>query len=169
MVGRTAERAERTAAALAAQGHQARAAGAEEACARADSPPLFEVSWVRPGTHLSCMVATPPATSTRSGVTLRSHVTTAKSLDVAVLLHEGGRPCPVAVSTLAEAKAFDAGGYTGITCATGINPHKLPRVVALLRRARSTVTVTAVAAGPKRPLSQRSAASCTKRAAWTAC
>ncbi|MFF7566555.1 ornithine cyclodeaminase family protein [Streptomyces pseudovenezuelae] len=71
VVGRTAERAERTAAALAAQGHAARAVGAEEACARADviitattahadAPPLFDASWIRPGTHLSCMGADAP-------------------------------------------------------------------------------------------------------------
>ncbi|MCX5387302.1 ornithine cyclodeaminase family protein [Streptomyces sp. NBC_00083] len=71
VVGRTVERAERMAAALVAQGHNARAAGAEEACgradvivtattARADTPPLFEAAWVRPGTHLSCMGADAP-------------------------------------------------------------------------------------------------------------
>jgi len=70
----------------------------------------------------------------RLGVTLRPHVKTAKSLDVAALLHAGGRPCPVTVSTLAEAEAFADGGYTDITYAVGIDPHKLPRVVALLRR-----------------------------------
>ncbi|MFE5110586.1 DSD1 family PLP-dependent enzyme [Streptomyces sp. NPDC056663] len=67
------------------------------------------------------------------GVTLRPHVKTAKSLDIAALLHDG-TPCPVTVSTLAEAEAFADGGYTDITYAVGIDPHKLPRVVALLRR-----------------------------------
>ncbi len=70
----------------------------------------------------------------RLGVALRPHVKTAKSLDVAALLHEGAGPCPVTVSTLAEAEAFAAGGYTDITYAVGIDPHKLPRVLALLRR-----------------------------------
>ncbi|MDH6437715.1 D-serine deaminase-like pyridoxal phosphate-dependent protein [Streptomyces sp. SAI-144] len=70
----------------------------------------------------------------RLGVTLRPHVKTAKSLDVAALLHDGEVPCPVTVSTLAEAEAFADGGYTDITYAVGIDPHKLPRVVALLRR-----------------------------------
>ncbi|WP_329334130.1 ornithine cyclodeaminase family protein [Streptomyces sp. NBC_01352] len=71
VVGRTAERAERMTAALAARGHDARSVGAEEACARADvivtattattdTPPLFEAAWVRPGTHLSCMGADAP-------------------------------------------------------------------------------------------------------------
>ncbi|TXS42159.1 DSD1 family PLP-dependent enzyme [Streptomyces sp. uw30] len=69
----------------------------------------------------------------RLGVALRPHVKTAKSLDVAALLH-GGTPCPVTVSTLAEAEAFADGGYTDITYAVGIDPHKLPRVIALLRR-----------------------------------
>ncbi|WP_030755663.1 DSD1 family PLP-dependent enzyme [Streptomyces sp. NRRL F-5135] len=67
------------------------------------------------------------------GVTLRPHVKTSKSLDVAALLHDG-TPCPVTVSTLAEAEAFADGGYTDITYAVGIDPHKLPRVIALLRR-----------------------------------
>ncbi|MFD9634261.1 DSD1 family PLP-dependent enzyme [Streptomyces violascens] len=67
------------------------------------------------------------------GVDLRPHVKTAKSLDVAALLHHGA-PCPITVSTLAEAEAFADGGYTDITYAVGIGPHKLPRVLALLRR-----------------------------------
>ncbi|MGW7363251.1 alanine racemase [Streptomyces sp. NPDC054841] len=67
------------------------------------------------------------------GVALRPHVKTAKSLQVAALMH-GGRPGPVTVSTLAEAEAFADGGYTDITYAVGIAPHKLPRVIALLRR-----------------------------------
>lgn len=69
----------------------------------------------------------------RLGVTLRPHVKTAKSLEVAALMH-GGTPCPITVSTLAEAEAFADGGYTDITYAVGIDPHKLPRVIALLRR-----------------------------------
>ncbi|MFI9808618.1 DSD1 family PLP-dependent enzyme [Streptomyces sp. NPDC052301] len=69
----------------------------------------------------------------RLGVALRPHVKTAKSLDVAALLGHG-TPCPVTVSTLAEAEAFADAGYTDITYAVGIDPHKLPRVLALLRR-----------------------------------
>ncbi|MFI1035480.1 ornithine cyclodeaminase family protein [Streptomyces sp. NPDC020951] len=71
IVGRTAERAEQMSAALAAAGHIARGVSAEEACARADvivtattaradTPPLFEAAWVRPGTHISCMGADAP-------------------------------------------------------------------------------------------------------------
>jgi ornithine cyclodeaminase len=71
VVGRGAERAGRMTAALAVQGHSARSVGAEEACARADvivtattaradTPPLFEAAWVRPGTHISCMGADAP-------------------------------------------------------------------------------------------------------------
>ncbi|MCX5387303.1 alanine racemase [Streptomyces sp. NBC_00083] len=67
------------------------------------------------------------------GVALRPHVKTAKSLDVAALLHDGALG-PVTVSTLAEAEAFADGGYTDITYAVGIDPHKLPRVLALLHR-----------------------------------
>ncbi|MEU9062411.1 DSD1 family PLP-dependent enzyme [Streptomyces sp. NPDC048430] len=69
----------------------------------------------------------------RLGVTLRPHTKTAKSLDVTALLHHDST-CPVTVSTLAEAEAFADGGYTDITYAVGIDPHKLPRVISLLRR-----------------------------------
>lgn len=77
------------------------------------------------------------ARADRLGVTLRPHVKTAKSLDVAGLMHDG-TPCPITVSTLAEAEAFADGGYTDITYAVGIDPHKLPRVIALLRRGVTT-------------------------------
>jgi D-serine deaminase-like pyridoxal phosphate-dependent protein len=73
------------------------------------------------------------ARADRLAVALRPHVKTAKSLDVAGLLYDG-TPCPITVSTLAEAEAFADGGYTDITYAVGVDPHKLPRVLALLRR-----------------------------------
>ncbi|MGW7534576.1 hypothetical protein [Amycolatopsis sp. NPDC054798] len=59
----------------------------------------------------------------------------AKTLPATALMH-GGKPGPITVSTLAEAEAFADGGYTDITYAVGIDPHKLPRVIALLRRAK---------------------------------
>ncbi|WEO99675.1 DSD1 family PLP-dependent enzyme [Streptomyces sp. FXJ1.172] len=96
------------------------------------------------------------AKADRLGVVLRPHVKTAKSLDVAALLHSGA-PCPVTVSTLAEAEAFADGGYTDITYAVGIDPHKLPRVIALLRSGvtlrillDSTEQATAVAEAARR-------------------
>ncbi|MGA5037694.1 alanine racemase [Streptomyces capoamus] len=73
------------------------------------------------------------ARADRLGVALRPHVKTAKSLDAAALLHDGG-PGPVTVSTLAEAEAFAGAGHHDITYAVGIEPHKLPRVIALVRR-----------------------------------
>ncbi|MFD7080014.1 DSD1 family PLP-dependent enzyme [Streptomyces sp. NPDC059918] len=73
------------------------------------------------------------ARADRLGVPLRPHVKTAKSPDIAALLHHGS-PGPVTVSTLAEAEAFADAGHTDITYAVGIDPHKLPRVLALLRR-----------------------------------
>jgi D-serine deaminase-like pyridoxal phosphate-dependent protein len=69
----------------------------------------------------------------RLSVPLRPHVKTAKSIDIANLMH-GGRPGPITVSTLAEAEQFADAGYTDITYAVGIDPHKLPRVVALQQR-----------------------------------
>lgn len=64
------------------------------------------------------------------GVGLRQHVKTAKSVEVARLLHNG-TPGPITVSTLAEAEAFADAGYRDILYAVGIAPHKLARVVAL--------------------------------------
>ncbi|MFD4256884.1 ornithine cyclodeaminase family protein [Streptomyces sp. NPDC058534] len=71
VVGRDKERAARLVAELAAEGHDAQSVSAEEACARADvivtattaqadTPPLFESQWIRPGTHISCMGADAP-------------------------------------------------------------------------------------------------------------
>ncbi|ASJ76218.1 DSD1 family PLP-dependent enzyme [Granulosicoccus antarcticus] len=64
------------------------------------------------------------------GVTLRPHLKTGKSVDVArrVLADANG---PATVSTLAEAETFAAAGMNDITYAVGIAPNKLDRVVAL--------------------------------------
>ncbi|SDG49192.1 alanine racemase [Alloyangia pacifica] len=60
------------------------------------------------------------------GVTLRPHLKTAKSTEIARRL--GG---PITVSTLAEAEVFHAAGHGDILYAVGIAPQKLPRVQAL--------------------------------------
>ncbi|GIH14208.1 alanine racemase [Rugosimonospora africana] len=65
--------------------------------------------------------------------TLRPHVKTAKSVEVARLLFDG-HAGPITVSTLAEAEAFAGAGFTDIVYAVGITPDKLDRVVALHRR-----------------------------------
>lgn len=64
------------------------------------------------------------------GVTLRPHMKTAKSIEVAQRL-TGGVPGPITVSTLAEAEVFAGAGYTDILYAVGIAPQKLPRVQAI--------------------------------------
>lgn len=69
----------------------------------------------------------------RLGVPLRLHVKTAKSVDVARLVHPNG-PEPITVSTLAEAEYFADYGYTDIVYAVGIAPSKLARVLDLRRR-----------------------------------
>ncbi|MFC0627594.1 alanine racemase [Kribbella deserti] len=66
------------------------------------------------------------------GVPLRPHLKTAKSVEVARLLFDGGTG-PITVSTLAEAEGFAAAGCTEILYAVGITPAKLPDVVALRR------------------------------------
>jgi D-serine deaminase-like pyridoxal phosphate-dependent protein len=70
---------------------------------------------------------------TALGTTLRPHVKTAKSVDVARLLFDGGTG-PITVSTLREAEAFADQGFTDIVYAVGIAPHKLDRVKALRDR-----------------------------------
>lgn len=66
------------------------------------------------------------------GVTLRPHLKTAKSIDVArqVLPHGG----PITVSTLLEAERFGEAGFSDILYAVGIAPDKLDRVISLRRR-----------------------------------
>jgi D-serine deaminase-like pyridoxal phosphate-dependent protein len=66
-------------------------------------------------------------------VALRPHVKTAKSVEVARLLFDGPTG-PITVSTLAEAEAFAAAGFTDVVYAVGISPDKLDRVLALRRR-----------------------------------
>jgi D-serine deaminase-like pyridoxal phosphate-dependent protein len=63
---------------------------------------------------------------------LRPHVKTAKSVEVARLLFDGGTG-PITVSTLREADAFAALGFTDIVYAVGLAPHRLGRVVAAHR------------------------------------
>jgi D-serine deaminase-like pyridoxal phosphate-dependent protein len=67
------------------------------------------------------------------GVTLRPHLKTAKSVEIArrlMVSPEG----PATVSTLEEAEHFADAGVRNLTYAVGIAPTKLARIVALLRR-----------------------------------
>ncbi len=64
-------------------------------------------------------------------VTLRPHVKTAKSLEIARLIFDG-RTGPITVSTLREAEYFCAGGFNDILYAVGIVPGRLQRAKALL-------------------------------------
>jgi D-serine deaminase-like pyridoxal phosphate-dependent protein len=66
------------------------------------------------------------------GVTLRPHMKTTKSVDVARLVFEGGIG-PITVSTLKEAEYFSGHGFTDIHYAVGISPDKLERAFALSR------------------------------------
>ncbi len=64
------------------------------------------------------------------GVSLRPHVKTAKSLDVA-LLSCGGKPGPITVSTLKEAEQFAQAGFNDILYAVGATPNKLQHAIRL--------------------------------------
>jgi D-serine deaminase-like pyridoxal phosphate-dependent protein len=61
------------------------------------------------------------------GVTLRPHLKTAKSTDVARIAANGEQG-PITVSTLAEAEYFAAAGWRDILYSTAIAPAKLARV-----------------------------------------
>lgn len=65
------------------------------------------------------------------GVTLRPHVKTSKSIEVARLM-AGSASGPITVSTLREAEHFAAAGWTDMIYAVGIAPDKLPRIQRLL-------------------------------------
>lgn len=66
------------------------------------------------------------------GVTLRPHLKTAKSLDVARVA-AGGGPGPITVSTLAEAEHFAAAGWRDILYSTAMAPAKLARAARIQR------------------------------------
>lgn len=66
------------------------------------------------------------------GIALRPHLKTCKSADVARRI--GAPGTPITVSTLKEADAFLAHGWTDILYAVGMAPNKLPLVEDLVRR-----------------------------------
>src|SRR5918993_3984257 len=69
----------------------------------------------------------------RLGVQLRPHLKTAKSIDVARAMMDGGTG-PITVSTLKEAEYFFGHGVEDILYAVGITPNKLDHVIDLRRR-----------------------------------
>src|SRR5260221_14014666 len=90
-----------------------------------------------------------------AGVVLRTHLKTAKSIQVGRMAVEGhdGR---ITVSTLAEARYFAGGGFKDILYGVGIVPAKLPAITELrrqginLRMVTDNLTVaTAIAAAAK--------------------
>src|SRR6201996_3545163 len=67
------------------------------------------------------------------GVSLRPHLKTAKSIEVARLVMDGAQG-PVTVSTLKEAEYFFRHGVSDLLYAVGIAPNKLDHVFDLRRR-----------------------------------
>lgn len=76
-----------------------------------------------------------------SGLRLRPHMKTSKSIDVARLALAGNFG-GITVSTLKEAEYFANHGVNDITYAVSIVPEKMPRIAALLRRGVTLGTVT---------------------------
>lgn len=78
---------------------------------------------------------------TNTGVALRPHMKTGKSIDVGRIAIEnnfGG----ITVSTLKEAEYFADHGISDITYAVSIVPQKFPRIAALIERGISLTTIT---------------------------
>ena len=73
-------------------------------------------------------------------VTLRPHVKTPKSLDIARIT-QGGAIGPVTVSTLREAEHFARHGYRDILYTVGIIPAKLDRLTRIQRETGATVRI----------------------------
>lgn len=67
------------------------------------------------------------------GTSLRLHVKTCKSVDLASL-STGGEPGPIAVATLEEAEYFAYMGFTDMIYAVGITPAKLQGICSLVER-----------------------------------
>lgn len=76
------------------------------------------------------------------GVTLRPHLKTTKSIEVARLATENGRG-PVTVSTLNEIAYFGQAGFTDITYAVGISAAKIPALAELQRGFGLTINILA--------------------------
>lgn len=80
-------------------------------------------------------------TAKRNGVTLRPHLKTTKSIDVARLALEG-QAGGIAVSTLKEAEYFAGHGITDIQYAVSIVPDKLERVAAIQNAGARVTLIT---------------------------
>ncbi|GBE43921.1 D-threo-3-hydroxyaspartate dehydratase [bacterium BMS3Bbin10] len=76
------------------------------------------------------------------GVTLRPHLKTPKSLQVAQLT-VAGKAAPITVSTLREADYFAQGGYTDILCAAATTPNKLAHADKIQRETGTRVLLVA--------------------------
>ena len=68
----------------------------------------------------------------RHGVTLRPHLKTAKSIEVARRVTDSEAGAPITVSTLAEAEYFAGAGFKDILYAVGLSPNKLARAVRVM-------------------------------------
>ena len=75
------------------------------------------------------------------GVTLRPHLKTAKSADVAHLAVDG-EAGGITVSTIAEAEYFADHGLRDITLAVGITPEKLDRITVLSDHGATITVIT---------------------------
>ena len=90
--------------------------------------PSFVIDLARLRANVSRMNAVAAAV----GAVLRPHVKTHKTVEAALL--QCGERRSIVVSTLAEAEAFAAAGFTDILYGVPPEPSKLPRIAALVAR-----------------------------------
>lgn len=76
-----------------------------------------------------------------AGVTLRPHLKTPKSIEVA-LEATGGRMSTVTVSTLAEAEYFARAGFDDLLYAVGVTPRKFDRLEQIKQDTGKTIILT---------------------------
>jgi len=93
------------------------------------------------GQRLSRNAARMRAHCEAAGVTLRPHLKTPKSVDVA-LEATGGRMSTITVSTLAEAEHFARAGFDDLLYAVGVTPRKFDRLRRLHHETGKTITLT---------------------------
>ncbi len=91
-------------------------------------------------TKLERNLARMASTATLRQVSLRPHLKTAKSIDVAHLL-ANGIPVPITVSTLREAEYFHAHGFSNLFYAAGLGPGKTTRAARLLAAGARLITM----------------------------
>lgn len=124
-------------------------------CLRLDEVPTPAMVLHLPALERNC--ARMSATAARHGVTLRPHLKTAKSAEVARMA-TGGQAGGITVSTVAEAAYFAARGFNDLTYAVGIASGKLGALDRVQREYDACIRLVADDPTQVRVVAERAAA-----------